>query len=336
MAIENLSPKFIMDFTEEDTIYISRETGSGNNKQSRTYLCKFKEYKGNRVIATAVSVDINPEIHKHEIEQGLELSAHIEKCALYGENPLSGKKYYHWFKASGYAIYPQEYDKVGENATVINEHPSFGLVRLTRRNSRGVVLFGSSITHNEIIALTISTAKIDRHLSRDWFHAKKEVIEIELSATQFAEFITTPNSGSGTPCTIRHNNGMMIPEPPYESTIEKYSDEFKQSMKNISSDLNQNVEILKAILAKPSTTKGDKEEIMRLFIKFTDYLSSTVPFIEKSFVEQMDKTVTEAKGEIEAFITRRITEEGRNALLGAGGDAQIFLQTPKDKTDEQS
>lgn len=49
------------------------------------------------------------------------------------------------------------------------------------------------------------------------------------------------------------------------------------------------------------------------------------PFIENSFVEQMDKTVTEAKGEIEAFITRRLTEEGRKVLLGETGEVQLIL-----------
>ena len=50
-----------------------------------------------------------------------------------------------------------------------------------------------------------------------------------------------------------------------------------------------------------------------------------------AIVEQMDKTVTEAKGEIEAFITRRLTEEGRKILLGETGEVQLLLDNPKNE-----
>lgn len=312
----NLSPRCITDFTEQDTIYI--ETGNKDHKSLK--LCQFSRYRGNRVYGVVINDKDNTEI-----------SAHIEKCALYGENPVSGKSYYHWFKKSGFAIYPSEFNKENENAEIIKEHPSFGLVGLSRRNSRGTVLFGSSITHNEIIALTIRRGEVDRHLSREWYHGKEELIEIEMSSNQFAEFITTPNVGSGVPCTIRHFNGNSAPEPPYENRKDMYSKEFEKSMKNLGADLNNSLSIAKTILQKPTINKGDKEELLKLFDKFITSVSSNIPFIENSFVEQMDKTVTEAKGEIEAFITRRLTEEGRKVLLGETGDVKLLLESPKDE-----
>ncbi len=329
METNNLSPKCIMDFTPEDTIYIQRT--SKDSKNSQTFLCRFKEYKGSRVIGTAISTDINPTTYAHEIEQGLELSAHLEKCALYGENPINGRTYFHWFKSSGYAIYPQDYDKESASAEIIKEHPSFGLIRLTRRNSRGTVLFGSSITHNEVISLSIDRGEVDRHLNQEWYHGRENLIEIEFSSNQFAEFITTPNQGSGVPCTIRHFMGNTIPEPPYENTKDKYSREFEAEMKNLASDLENNMEVFKNILEKPTTNKGDKAELLGLYQSFINKMKSTIPFIDKQFVEQMDKTVTEAKGEIEAFITRRLTEEGRKVLLGGDGNAKILLEAPENK-----
>ena len=41
---------------------------------------------------------------------------------------------------------------------------------------------------------------------------------------------------------------------------------------------------------------------------------SNIPFVYKMFNEQMDKTVHEAKSEIDAFITGQITRLGLDAL----------------------
>ena len=85
----------------------------------------------------------------------------LTNCALYGKNPKTGHTSYHWFMSNGYAIFPFDYNAEEENAEIIKEHPSFGMVRLSRRNSRGVNLFGSSITHNEIIAITIAKGEVE-------------------------------------------------------------------------------------------------------------------------------------------------------------------------------
>lgn len=326
MKHHNLQPKCITDFTTDDTIYIN--TKMFDRERPSTFLCQFVAYKGNRVIGRAIESTVNPELYKGHIEHGLEISEPLSNCSLYGENPINHHTCYHHFMSSGYAIYPKDYDKESENADIIKWHPSFGMIRLSRRQSRGTVLFGSSITHNEIIALTISRGEVDRHLNREWYHARNEIIEIEMSSNQFAEFITTPNSGSGIPCTIRHLNHDRMPEPPFESRVDMFSKEFKNNMSNLGNDLNNNLTIAKSILSKNSINKGDKEELIRLFDSLIDNIKSSIPFVEKSFVEQMDKTIVEAKAEIEAFVNRRITEEGRKALLGENSDVKIFLQSP--------
>lgn len=302
----NLTATCITDFKEGDSIYISL-THKGTSK-SEMFLCKFVEYNHGRIIG--------------EVEgSGNTIQAHLEKCALYGENPISKNSYYHWFKPSGYAIYPMDFGKQDENSEIINNHPSFGLVGISRRNSRGTALFGSSIRHNEIIALTISKADVERKLSHEWYHALGTVIEIEMSGNQFAELITTPNIGSGVPCTIKRILDKSFPEPPYEDRKTMFSNEFKSKMQNISSGLENTIDVLKEILEKKSVGKSDKEEILKLFKKFQSDISSNIPFVEQSFVEQMDKTITESKAEIESFINRRITEEGKKVL------ADSFINT---------
>src|SRR5271169_5775120 len=85
-------------------------------------------------------------------------------------------------------------------------HPSFGIVNLVRTTTRGRTLFGSSILHDTYVTLTISHAQIDRDLSQDWIMEDvslphSTIVEVDMSATQFAEMITSFSQG-GTPCTI--------------------------------------------------------------------------------------------------------------------------------------
>lgn len=328
----NLSPKIITDFTPEDTIYINVKSRDGKN--TYTYLCQFVKYEHGRVHGTKISSTVNEELHSHET--GETLVASITNCALYGENPKSKHSHYHWFNPSGYAIYPYEYDlESDDDHQHISEHPSYGMIRFTRRHGQGgSPLFGSSILHNDTLSIEISTGEVNRNLNREWYHAKKELISVEMSANQFAEFITTPNTGSGVPCTIRHIDRVSIPEPPYVNKKDVFSREFQNKMKNMSSGVKHSLDMAKEILKKPSIGKGDKQDLIHLFEKFVTDISSNIPFVEQSFIKQMDKTVTEAKSEIDSFVTRRITDEGRKVLFNNPNGEVNFLDNPFDNTEE--
>lgn len=331
MEKHNLKPKCITDFDTNDTIYIQvNESG----QHTITFLCQFIEIKGQKIYGRMISVDINPKLYQQKINEGLIVSARLSKCALYGENPVRKKTYYHWFKNSGYAIYPKEYDLKGDNSDIIKEHPSFGMINLSRRSaSVGQVLFGSSIQHKETLTISISNGRVNRDLNREWFGEGKELIEIELSSAQFSEFITSPNR-SGIPCTIKHIDRTFVPSPPYENRKDMFSKEFKNTIENMSVNLTENSKILENILSKKAIGKGDKQEIAALFNEILRTMKSTIPFIETSFVEQMDRTVTEAKSEIESFVARRISEAGIKALLGEGNNAGILLEPKNEKNDE--
>lgn len=81
------------------------------------------------------------------------------------------------------------------------EHPSYGILRLSRSNisGEGVALFGSSILHNNTIRLSISKGWEERQGNEDRYYPmeslKNEYIEVEMSYNQFADMITSLNSG---------------------------------------------------------------------------------------------------------------------------------------------
>lgn len=199
--------------------------------------------------------------------------------------------------------------------TTKDSHESFGLFSAHRVHGTRQSLFGSSIEHHNTIRLTISRATHLRDLSHDWYHADKELIEIEMSPSQWAEAITCMNMGVGVPCTLLYVNGERMKDCPKRSERQVFNKEFDKKIRDITKKFAQGIEKVRAILEKKSLTKADRIEIMNIFSLLEMELGCNVPFVQHSFSEAMDKTVASAKGEVEAFIMNAVLRTGLTALL---------------------
>lgn len=200
-------------------------------------------------------------------------------------------------------------------------HPSYAVAHLSRvSSSRAKPLFGSSVGHSNTIMLRISRAEEIRStdLSYDSYFEREQLVEVEMSQTQFAELITSMNYGSGVPVTLRHIQGERPEDPVVENKRAQHSQEFKKSMLEKSEAFRKGEKRLQELLAKPKLAKKDKEEMDRLFRSLSTSFTSSIPFFEKQFEEQMDKTVAEAKGEVDAFITNAVTKTGLETLRNEG------------------
>lgn len=110
------------------------------------------------------------------------------------------------------------------------KHESYGQISIRRSQvgGTGVNLCGSSIKHNNVIALSISPSVKDRGLNKDWFHTEGiPYIEVEMSYSQFAEAITSLNVGEGVPCTVAQINGKTIEYCPEDNKRQQFENEFK-------------------------------------------------------------------------------------------------------------
>jgi predicted transcriptional regulator len=194
------------------------------------------------------------------------------------------------------------------------EHESYGMIQISRLSGGLSNLFGSSIQHGHTIAIRINTAKLCRHLNTDWYHDQNEIVEIELSPTQFTEAITNMNT-NGVPCTIRRVQGKRMENPPSKNKKQEFEDEFSDRMKEVAKKLSKLTEQTEKILSsKKAPTKAEKETILHEISMLDQEVRSNMPFAYRCFNEQMDKTVTEAKGEVEAFVTNKIANLGLKAL----------------------
>lgn len=210
-------------------------------------------------------------------------------------------------------------------------HPSYGTLSFSRRTGGATPLFGSSIEHRDTIAMTLYHADITRGLHQDNIYGGRAIAEVEMSYSQFAEAITSMNMGSGVPVTIRwtEKDGKISPCD-FVSKREQFADEFKENRKKSTEDAQQIIkDVTELFSQKKALTKADKDIILNKLHHLNMDIGCNMDFIADQFNEQMDKTVMEAKGEIEAFMQNKVNSIA-SATLVEYRDELLALENPVD------
>jgi len=200
---------------------------------------------------------------------------------------------------------------------ITTEHESYGVMEISRRECNvGKTLFGSSIKHQQTIVLKISRAEKKRSLNRHWYHGdNRPLVEIELSASQFTNAITTMNNVPGTPVTLLYVDGKRMEDCPDESQRELFEKEFKDKILDVSKVAKVLELMASKLLDMPGTIKkADKQKLSSMIRMLVQNVRSNLPFIQSSYNEAMDKTTTEAKAEVESFFQNMIMSLGIEAL----------------------
>lgn len=208
-------------------------------------------------------------------------------------------------------------------------HPSYGTLAFSRRTGGATPLFGSSIEHRDTIAMTLYHADITRGLHQDNIYGGRAIAEVEMSYSQFAEAITSMNMGSGVPVTIRwtEKDG-KIPPCDFVSKREQFTDEFKEKRKKATEDVQQLIkDVTELFSQKKALTKADKDAILNKLHHLNMDIGCNMDFIADQFNEQMDKTVMEAKGEIEAFMQNKVNSIATASLV-EHRDELLALENP--------
>lgn len=178
-------------------------------------------------------------------------------------------------------------------------HESYGKIVIRRAKCTPARnLYGSSIKHRNLVQLEIHESYKERMLNNDLLHLGKTLISIEMSMTQFAEMISSVSQGDGVPVTIIYNYGKYMEECPEINQRQVIDNEFDDIMKKYQKSFDDLSKIEENI---KSLSKIKQDIILNEFHKFKWLFNNHLPFIKKQFTEHMDKTVLEAKGEIEAY-----------------------------------
>ena len=215
-------------------------------------------------------------------------------------------------------------------------HPSYGILHISRTSggTSAIRLFGSPLaTHYGTIRLAISKGKWSHGLNYDrFFGMNKNFIEIEMSAAQFADAITSLNMGGGTPCTIRYVGGERVESPPNHATeAEHIRDNFEGTLEKYKAKAHTYRKRIEELASKLSTKA--KEEIRIALDVMEDQLGSNIPFVVKQFQAATTRITTSAKAEVEAFVTGVVRAAGLQSI--AEGRLPSLLPSGENKKPEE-
>lgn len=202
-------------------------------------------------------------------------------------------------------------------------HPTFGMIQFCRVSGAGR-LFGSPLPqHYGTIRVRISAGERIHEHSEDRYRAKAEYIEIEMSASQFAEAITCMNVGDGVPCTIWHRNGQRTGEVPDTEAGETQRAEvsFRERVGAFLKAVKTQRSKIEGILAKDRLSKDDKAEVRALADHVVREVEQNLPFFVTLFTESAEKVKVKAKAEIAAMMDHAVRMFGLAHVERLNGDA---------------
>jgi predicted secreted protein len=221
-------------------------------------------------------------------------------------------------------------------------HPSYGIIGFNRIQSSGRRrLFGSALNeHYHTIRVTIGHCERATEHGLDRFRSTGQIIEIELSAAQFAEAITAMNAGDGVPCTIARMKGIGgIEEPPVVMNESAHAkSDFKARMATFAKTLAATRAKVEAATEGKVITKDIRETIRNGVSRIAQEVGESIPWFVERYEEATEKISSAAKADADAWLTTAIHRaglQGLRAALSAGShDAPevLALTAPKDPT----
>lgn len=204
-------------------------------------------------------------------------------------------------------------------------HESYGMVAFSHRSGNPKLFHSALETHYNYVTLQIKNCRLMRSDDGDRLYGPVhgDIIEVDLSASQFAELLTTMNVAQGTACTIRRLGGkQMEPPPEIDSTTENMRSEFKARAKTFARDIIGKAGSVAEILKKPTLNKADRASILDVIRRVSQELEANMPFFVEMYQEATEKVVNAAKAEIEGFMVAAVRQAGLAAL--AAGKVNVI------------
>ncbi len=209
----------------------------------------------------------------------------------------------------------------------IVKHESFGMLRVVKATG-GMSLFNSPIDGGGAICIEISTAEVDRHLNHDWVHPRERLIEVWLSPLQWAEAITTGMNTEGVPCTLHAVAGKRMERCPQKDIKGQFEAEVSKGFEERMTDVVEADKLISEMLSsKGSIKKSDLKKAYDILNRGIRHFESNMNYTEKCFTESVDRTVLEAKQQIDHYVNTTIQKFGIEAMQELQSVKLVELQT---------
>lgn len=204
-------------------------------------------------------------------------------------------------------------------------HPAYAVIGASRVSATpGQFLFGSDFRHGHFVRIRVLPASRHRSLAHDWIHPTSltPLIEVNLSESQWAAFVSTLNSGDGVPCTLDRviDRGDV---PGIEGTPDRtrqFSAEARETLQRTAQALDD----MQQRIQGAKMAAGVRDALLADIHKAKMNLGGNLDFVAKSFSQHVERTVDQARAEIAAHVQAAISRAGLKAL-GASEDAVLQL-----------
>ena len=212
-----------------------------------------------------------------------------------------------------------------DNVLGIKEsHPSYGTIAISHVQG-SAPLFDSDVVNHHLVEITIQEADkfVDGDREMIMGHGKS-LARVWMSAAQFAEMITTPNRGSGTPCTIKHIYGDQAydtrfgdrPEPPRPQPFtERFKEEGRERVRLMLSHMdNAKALVDKLVSSEEKPTKANFRELAQRLAAAMQEIRSNLPYVLTSLEEQVEKRMQHAVTEFESYVSVSLQRRGLESI----------------------
>jgi hypothetical protein len=206
---------------------------------------------------------------------------------------------------------PVSFEKVDPSGKrVVETHPAYAQISASRVSGNRE-LYQSEFSHQHFISITLRHSELHRSLSRDWPFTRKEVVQVDMSESQWATFISSLNSGSGTPCTLSSIQEERVPPiKRVTSTTDKFREESRVTLQQSLVRLER----LKMMIEEAKLTKSRQSELLSEVGQIKRSLTSSIEFVASQFDEHVEETKEKAKVELEAYLSNHIHQVGLEQL----------------------
>lgn len=176
------------------------------------------------------------------------------------------------------------------------QHLAFGSISVNTPYDGGMRLYGSELTHDNCLELTISTAELHRDLSRDWHAAGRQIVKVRMSAAQWAE-LRGGGHGCERECTLTWLKGEgPLPNIEPLNTVDQFRDAHEAMLEHAKALLSQ----ARALLVEKKATAADRREAVSAIDEAAQEIGVNEQFIRDQFEEHIERNISRARTEIDA------------------------------------
>lgn len=193
--------------------------------------------------------------------------------------------------------------------------PNIGVAQLSRVSSNGTRLVGSAVEANDFISLTIShgVASSDE-FTKEIIRPAESIVQIQMSALQWGELVSSFGVGQGVPVTINRLNNKRVDQVYVTKELDQFYEDrtknmIKGSLKTIEDAMANANDILEN---KKTITKSDRAEISSAYSKIHRLLNDSLPFLTKLLVEDTETYISQATSQFKTEMSIMLQQHMQN------------------------